>query len=304
MSWYQGSPNQVIVVREPNREPRTIIFDSDGFYESDGRADHVILTGYAVGEIPGVHDLGHGTLFFSEEPPTKTQRADHRAYHADSCHDPECVNHLHACCGTDLLVHVARATEKAIADIITGVRPISGGQSDNPFLLELDRLVWAVRNGRMAPKHLLARLLNHNRVRVSVARGDSLLVYSQSDNLRTNAGRDAQSKNMGDTAGAGTTCTYIALTVDSTAPALTDTTLAGEITTGGLARAQGTYSHTVATTSYKLSKTFTASATHTAVQKAGMFDASAAGNMWFENTFTAVNLVSGDTLTVDWTINI
>jgi hypothetical protein len=69
-----------------------------------------------------------------------------------------------------------------------------------------------------------------------------------------------------------------------------------------LLRAQGTFSHTTGTASYTVSKTFTATATVSA-QKAGMFNAATGGTMCFENTFSAVTLNSGDTLTITWTVN-
>lgn len=97
---------------------------------------------------------------------------------------------------------------------------------------------------------------------------------------------------------------YIALSNDATAPAATDTTLAGEITTNGLARAIGTFTYTDATPSYTIAHTFTATGTQ-AAQKAGLFDASTGGVMWFENNaWTSVSMVSGDTLAFSWVISI
>ena len=126
-----------------------------------------------------------------------------------------------------------------------------------------------------------------------------------SENLRTTVGADWQADSMGKSATRPAVADYIALTTNATAPAAGDTTLTGEIATGGLARALGTYSHTNGTTSYKISFTFTATATHTAVAKAGLFNASTAGTMAFETMLSSTaTLASGDTLTIEWTINI
>jgi hypothetical protein len=80
--------------------------------------------------------------------------------------------------------------------------------------------------------------------------------------------------------------------------------LTSEIATYGLTRAQGTYAHTAGTDNWTISKTFTATGSFTAVQKAGLFSASSAGTMMAENTFASVNLANGDQLTITWTIDL
>jgi hypothetical protein len=119
-------------------------------------------------------------------------------------------------------------------------------------------------------------------------------------NLRTNAGVNWQYSQMAGSPAA--VCTYIALTNTAITAAATDTSLSGEITSNGLARTSGTTTHTANATSYTVSNTFTATATQ-AAQAAGLLNASTAGTMCFENTFTQVSLNANDTLTVTWTIN-
>jgi hypothetical protein len=118
-------------------------------------------------------------------------------------------------------------------------------------------------------------------------------------NLRTNAGINWQEGQMAGTTAA--VCTYIALSNTAITPAATDTSLSGEITANGLSRALGTVTHTSNATSYTLANTFTATGTQ-AAQAAAILNASSSGTMCFENTFTQASLVSGDTLTVTWTI--
>lgn len=124
----------------------------------------------------------------------------------------------------------------------------------------------------------------------------------QGHNLETNAGLDWQASVMGNTAAPPATCNYLALSDDATAPAATDTAVAGEITTNGLARVQGTYAHTAGASSYSIAHTWTAAAAQ-AAQKAGMLNAASTGTLCFENTFTAVSLQANDTLTLTWTVN-
>lgn len=127
---------------------------------------------------------------------------------------------------------------------------------------------------------------------------------SVTPNLRTTVGIDWVADSLGKSASRPAVAEYIGLTENATAPAAGDTTLTSEIATGGLTRAIATYAHTGSATSYTLSKTFTASSAFTAVQKAGLFNASSSGTMAFENTFTATALAISDQLTVQWTINI
>jgi hypothetical protein len=140
-----------------------------------------------------------------------------------------------------------------------------------------------------------------NIVHIVARHADGTIFYDKwVHNLRTNAGINWQYNQMAGTTAA--VCTYIALSNDSGAPSATDTAVASEITTNGLSRASGTASHTTNATSYTVAYTFTATGAQSA-QKAGLLNASSAGTLCFENTFTQVSLVSGDTLAVTWTIN-
>lgn len=129
--------------------------------------------------------------------------------------------------------------------------------------------------------------------------------------LRTNAGRDFQARVMGNSgvAGAGTgtmrPADYLAITENSTAPALTDTTLTGELTGGGLARALATFSHTASATSYTLVFEWTSSdGTARTIQKMGVFNASSGGSLVFSSLVPSPpTLVAGDKLQITSTID-
>jgi hypothetical protein len=132
------------------------------------------------------------------------------------------------------------------------------------------------------------------------------IICMNKPNLLTNSGRDwmhaqVYTNTVAGTRGAG----YIGLTTDATSPAATDTTLTGEITTNGLERADAsTKTHSNGTNSTTIQHTFTASGTHTAVQKAALFNAASSGYMAHVNTFTPVTLQSSDTLQVTWTVTL
>lgn len=146
----------------------------------------------------------------------------------------------------------------------------------------------------------------HGHVYIEARHADGELFYSyDTDNLLTLDGRDFFHAQCYTNTSTGTVgANFIAVTTDAGAPATSDTTLATEITTGGLGRAVATtITHTNDTNATTLAKTFTASATHTAVQKSGLFNASSGGIMTHEATFTPVTLNSPDTVVVTWTLN-
>jgi len=132
------------------------------------------------------------------------------------------------------------------------------------------------------------------------------VICKDKHNLLTNSGRDAfHALAYTNTTAGSRGYGYIGLTSNSASPAATDTALTGEITTGGLGRADATTkTHSSGTNSTTIQNTFTSSATHTAIVKAALFNAASAGTMAHINTFTSVTLQSSDTLQVTWTLTL
>ena len=131
-------------------------------------------------------------------------------------------------------------------------------------------------------------------------------VIKDKHNLLTNGGRDFFHAQVYINTAAGTRGgNYIAVTTDVATPAAGDTTLATEITTGGLGRADAnTKTHTNGTNVSTIEHTFTASAIHTAVVKSALFNAATVGTMTHENTITSVTLQINDTLKITWTLTL
>ena len=131
-------------------------------------------------------------------------------------------------------------------------------------------------------------------------------IIENKHNLLTNGGRDfihAQAYTNVAAGTQGSRC--IAVSTDAGAPAAGDTTLTGEISTNGLQRANATTNtHSAGTNTSTLGITFTASGTHTSVQKSALFNATSSGIMTHENTFTPVTLASADSLQVTWTLTL
>ena len=103
--------------------------------------------------------------------------------------------------------------------------------------------------------------------------------------------------------GSGTEPKYVAIGTGTTAVALTDTTLGGEVET----RATGTSSRTTTSTTndtYQVVGTVTATASRT-IGEVGIFDASSSGNLFVRGVLAStVSLASGDTLTVTATVQV
>lgn len=131
-------------------------------------------------------------------------------------------------------------------------------------------------------------------------------IIKDKHNLLTNGGRDfihnqAYTNTAAGTRGSG----FVAVSADVGAPSAADTTLAGEIATGGFARADAdTKSHTNGTNVTTIQHTYTASAVQTAVVKSALFNAASVGTMTHENTFTSVTCQINDTLQVTWTLTL
>lgn len=100
---------------------------------------------------------------------------------------------------------------------------------------------------------------------------------------------------------------WLAVTADATTPTTADTVLTSEITTGGMARAVGTYAHTAAASTYTLVHLWTATSSFT-INKEAQFGAAtttAGGVMPFESAEPSPpSLVSGDTLQNTITITV
>jgi hypothetical protein len=141
-------------------------------------------------------------------------------------------------------------------------------------------------------------------VQVTVVRDGKVIYSYESHNLIVTQGKDIIAKQLGSTSPNTNGANYIGLSTSTSPPDSNWTSIPNEITTGGLERAQGTYSHNNGTNTYQISKTFTASASFTGVQLAGLYVTQTGNTLFAANTFSPVNLISGDYLTVTWTITI
>jgi hypothetical protein len=123
-------------------------------------------------------------------------------------------------------------------------------------------------------------------------------------NVITTVGRDFIHTQSYGTSAAANGLNWIALSNDTLTETSASTTLSTEIAANGLARAQGTVTHTVGATTTTVAKTFTCATAAQAAQKAALFTASTAGTMNHALAFTQRSLQVGDTLAVTFTITI
>lgn len=98
--------------------------------------------------------------------------------------------------------------------------------------------------------------------------------------------------------------TYIAVGTGTTAFSTSDTTLQTESSTSGLSRAAGTVSivtTTITNDTAQILKQFSVTGS-VAVTEAGLLNASSVGTLLARQVFSAINVVSGDTLQITWKI--
>lgn len=134
-----------------------------------------------------------------------------------------------------------------------------------------------------------------------------LVAHKECTNSRVQAGGVAVAAAI--FGGTGITFKYVALSNNSGfAPANTDTTVSGEITTLGLSRATG--SVTLASTQSSLNSTAATTITatwsvtgSTTIYGAGLLSATSGGTLGFEATTTATPVANGYTVNLSWTLN-
>lgn len=127
----------------------------------------------------------------------------------------------------------------------------------------------------------------------------------QVENLVVDAGKAGVASRING-AGGEAAFTYIAVGTGTIAPAAGDTALGTEIIDSGLARANSTASRvTTDVTNDTAQDQHTFSVTGTkAVTESGVFNAASAGTLLCRQTFSAVNVVNGDSLQVTWKIDV
>lgn len=132
-----------------------------------------------------------------------------------------------------------------------------------------------------------------------------LVDESETANLINNTGRIFVHQQAYGTSGLGANgLNFIALSNDALTETAASTTLSNEITTNGLARAQGTVTlPTGSGNQTTIQRVFTATGA-VSCQKAALFTASSAGTMNHALAFTQKNLGAGDQLTVTFTITL
>ncbi len=104
---------------------------------------------------------------------------------------------------------------------------------------------------------------------------------------------------------------YIALSTSTLTPAKGDTTLDGETSVSGLARAVGTVQNYTAPTaldgacSYEVYKEFTNAGATTTIVSSALLDASSSGNLFAEDNLTSSSVLeNGDVLKITWTVSL
>ncbi len=122
-------------------------------------------------------------------------------------------------------------------------------------------------------------------------------------NLVTNAGLALVAGRINGS-GSPAAATYIAVGTGTTSASASDTALETESSTSGLSRAAGTVSLVTTTQTNdtaQITKDFSVTGT-VAVTESGVLNAASSGTLLCHQVFSAINVSSGDTLTITWKI--
>lgn len=210
-----------------------------------------------------------------------------RVEHWEGFDDPEAVSHSLSTDNDRMLSMIARSLPDELKRYAVGLN-------------ELEQ-IWAVHSGSSSPAWVACQDADFAKA-VSFHFSCPM---GQPTALLTTVGRDAHHAQLYGTSAQPAAFNYMALTASTTAPAATDTTLTGEITTagGGLVRALSTYAHTAGTNTSTLTKTFTANGSDTlpvTIAQIGVFNAASSGTLGYHTPLnaTATLTISGDSLAV------
>lgn len=141
-------------------------------------------------------------------------------------------------------------------------------------------------------------------IQISGITGESTL-FARRSNLTTTTGKAGIASRINGSGGEAA-FTYIAVGTGVTAAAITDTTLQTELAASGLSRANATASRVTTDTTNdtaRLQNTFTVTGT-AAVTESGVLNAASVGTLACRQTFSAINVVNGDSLQITWDLDV
>ncbi|MCD6583644.1 MAG: hypothetical protein J7K71_03045 [Candidatus Omnitrophica bacterium] len=95
--------------------------------------------------------------------------------------------------------------------------------------------------------------------------------------------------------------TYVAIGTGTTSPSASDTVLGNEVSRVSATVGRTTTSVTNDTATFDATFSFSSSY---AITEAGIFNASSGGTMLARQTFSAINVASGDTLKISWKVQV
>ncbi len=135
----------------------------------------------------------------------------------------------------------------------------------------------------------------------------NLIESVETPNVICNTGMKEVAELIGtDTTSTATAFDYIGVGTGTTAATATDTALETEVTENGLTRASGTgtgVTDTVAYDTFQLVHSFSPTSSY-AVTESGILNASSTGELLCHQTFSAINVSNGDTLTITWKVTV
>lgn len=187
-----------------------------------------------------------------------------------------------------------------------GSKKMFGSKNMLEIVPSFDKIKSMIHKSRKTNDNLLV----HGFVTITVNKGrdNEQIIQKNIENLLTDDGLDFFHAQVYTNTAVGTKAgNAIALSDEATNPVATDTTLVGEITTGGLTRVlASSIVHTLGTNVTTLENVFIATIIFTAIHKSALFNEDVSGGiMTHASEFIAdVDLQIGDTVTVQWTLTL
>ena len=123
-------------------------------------------------------------------------------------------------------------------------------------------------------------------------------------NLLTNGGKEHIEQQLSGTPSATQIVKYISVASNSSTPAATWDVISNELTTSGFSRAAGTYESNAGSGSWNVYYTYTATGTVNGINMTGLYWNDTTNSLFAATTFSDTNVISGDTLKINWTITV
>ncbi len=134
-------------------------------------------------------------------------------------------------------------------------------------------------------------------------RNGQLIAHKCHHNTLTDYGKDFIEQQLSGTLDNTQSVKYIAVAINNTTPSAAWTSI-NDLTTSGFSRAAGTYESNSGSGSWNVYYTYSVTGSETGINMTGLYTNSTGNTLFAVTTFSDTNVISGDTLKINWTITV